>query len=312
LDESKHANIFGHGAIRCRIEVAMKNKSLTRRMSISILIGAIILVVATYFSIGQRNILPSPGEPEYTQTPETNRIFTATSLPTSTITATNVPTSTITSTWTPLPTIQSDDVDMFVESLHLQCTLPCWGDMIPRETSELEAKHFLSSFGELDSSSTFFNYRGRPVVIDLTFGDGLLTSINLPPELTEYYRIHYLLAKFGLPEDVQLEIFPQTAEGTSWFNLVLLYPRDGFFAIFAAEGKPVNSIINICPEDVSPDLYLVESRTYSLEQMNGFISLILGQVPKSLESLTDIDKSQFYEIFRKQNNQCIATKVQTP
>jgi hypothetical protein len=184
--------------------------------------------------------------------------------------------------------------------------------MIPGETSESEAKHFLSSFGEIDSSSTFFDYQGRPVVIDLTFEDGILTSINLPPEITEFYQIHYLFTNFGLPEDVQLEIFPQTAEGTSWFNLVLLYPRDGFFAIFAAEGKPVNSIINICPEDISPDLYLVEARTYSPEQMNRLVSLILGQVPEPLESLTDIDTNLFYETFREQNKQCIETTVQTP
>lgn len=289
----------------------MRNKFLTRRMFVSILTGA-ILVVATYCSTGQKNISPSPGESQYTQTPETNLIFTATSLPTSISTATIVPTSTITSTWTPLPTIESDAVDMFVESLHLQCTLPCWGNMIPGETSESEAKHFLSSFGEVENGSTFFEYRGKPVVIDLTFQDNVLTSVNLPPEITEFYRIHYLLTNFGLPEDVQLEIFSQTAEGTSWFNLVLLYPQDGFFAIFAAEGKSINSIINVCPEDVSPDLYLVESKTYSLEQMNRFTSLILGQVLQPLESLTDIDKNEFYEIFREQDNRCIATRVQTP
>lgn len=290
----------------------MNNTSLMRRIFIGLIIGAILIVAGRYFSLTHRNTSSSDGEPYSTQALAPNRIYTATGLPTSTIAATNFPTLPITPTWTPLPTIQPSAVEALVESLYLECKLPCWGNIIPGETGELEAKHFLSSFGELDSTSTFFQYRGEPVIIDLTFKAGLVNSINLPPVITEFYQVDDLLTNYGIPGDIQIEIFPETAEGKTWFNLVLLYPQAGFFAIFSAEGKPVNSVIDVCPAGVSPDLYLVESNTYSLEQMNGFVSLILQQVLKPLESLTDIDKYQFYESFRTENNRCITTKVQTP
>ena len=296
-------------------DIAMKNKSLVRRMFIGILIGTIILVGV--FSVSQLNILPS-GEFHFTQTLEKNHTSTVTSLPTSTVTATNIPTSTVTPTWTPLPTVQSSDVDIFVQSLHSKCKLPCWGNIIPGVTSEKEAMHLLASFGEvrivksLGAMDTSFNFEGKRTIIDFTIQDNLIRSINLPPEITKPYLIGHLLTEYGMPEDIQVEIFPETAEGTSWFNLVLLYPQAGFFSILSAEGTPVNSIINICPRDVSPDLYLLASNTYSLEKMNEIVFLILQQTPEPLEILTDIDKIQFYEIFRKQNNQCIATKVQIP
>lgn len=312
MDESIHAHIPRHGALKCGIGVGMKNRIPIRMMSLRILIGTMISLLGTNCSIGQWSVPPSTSEAQYTQTPTTNRVVTATGLPAPTLTATNAPTSLPTTTWTPLPTIESHEVGTFVESLHLRCALPCWGNMIPGETSESEAKHFLSSFGQVEKSSTAFDYDDRLVTIDLTFGDGVLTSLNLPPEITEFYRLHYLLTNFGVPADIQLRLIPQTAEGTSWFDLVLLYPRDGFFGIFGAQGKPVNSIINICPADVSPDLYLVASSTYSLTDMNRLVSVILGQGAGPLESLIGIDKDQFYELFREENSQCVATNVHTP
>jgi hypothetical protein len=255
--------------------------------------------------------LPTIGEPQSSSTPVTLPESTATLLST-TVTVIGVPSLTVLPTQTLLPTLEPGDIEDIIRALHSKCELSCWGNIIPGQTSEFAAKHILSSFGELGPKSISFQYDDKPIVIDLTFKDGLVNSINLPPPIAEFFNISHLLSEYGTPEDIQAEIIPETAEGTSWFTLVLVYPQHGFFAIFSGEGSVVDSSISICPKDVAPDLYLVKSNNYSLEEMNGFVSLILQQPLQPLDSLTDIDKNQFHEIFSKNKDQCLTTNVQAP
>lgn len=115
-----------------------------------------------------------------------------------------------------------------------------------------------------------------------------------------------------MPEDVQIEIMPLTAELTTRYWLVVLYPRQGFFAVFEAEGTVINSIIHVCPRNVSPDLYLLAPNTYSQDQINEIISINEPHaVYQPLDAVTDIDTNEFYEIFRNQNTACVATNLRT-
>ena len=235
----------------------MKNQSRLYKVILSTFVVITIFLTGKYLIAGRMDDLRAEINPQHTQT------FEVTSSPLATFTAVIYP-ATVTPTWTPLPTIQPKDIDVFVQSLNRECDLPCWGNIVSGQTREVEAKHFLSSFGELDDTSVFFQYQDKPVVIDLTFKDGLVTSINLPPEITESYQIGDLLANYGRPHDIRIEVFPETAEGTPWFYLAVFFPQNGFYAVFSGEGKITNSKVNVCLENVFPDLYLVEPNKYSL------------------------------------------------
>lgn len=136
-------------------------------------------------------------------------------------------------------------------------------------------------------------------------------SISLPSQITKPYRINQLFAEYGMPEDIQLEILPLTAELTSYFWLIIKYPQQGFFAVISARGTVVNSIINVCPRNISPDLYLFESNKYSLDEMNKIISVVQPHSAyQPLNVLTDMGINQFYEIFSHQGSACVATNVE--
>ncbi|MBC7878190.1 MAG: hypothetical protein H7Y59_13550 [Anaerolineales bacterium] len=230
---------------------------------------------------------------------------------TPTITATIVPTFTLTATQTLIPTSEAASSENMIQSLSSQCRLSCWGNIIPGKTSEFATKKFLSSIGELINGSVFFEYRNKRVVVDLTYKDGLVTSINLPPGITELYSVHYLFNEYGEPEEVGAEVIPETAEGTSWFSLILVYPQQGFFAIYSGEATFSQSFINICPTDTSPDLYLLESSRYTLAEMNIFVTRGWHKL-KPLDALTEMDAHEFYESFRTTDNQCLLTTVPVP
>ena len=289
----------------------MNNKSLLYKFLLGILLGALALVVGSCISSVERQIDFPTSTSFPSVSPEQNHVSTATLSPRPTLTRAEPLAPTM--TWTPLPTIHPDDVDAFIESLNSRCELPCWGGITPGKTSETEAKHLLSSFGRIiESTSIYFDYRGKPAVIDLTFKDGLVSSINLPPELSESYKLDSLLSRYGMPEDVKIEVIPETAEGTSWFFLAIFFPQEGFFSIFSGEGKIVDSKVNACFEEVTPDLYLVEANKYSLEQINIFLDPNLRNILEPLDSLTELNISQFYEVFRQQKAKCLATTVQVP
>lgn len=244
-------------------------------------------------------------------TPEHNEVSTATAIPKPVMTKTEQPAATI--TWTPLPTIEPNDIDAFIDLMNSQCKLPCWGGIVPGKTSEVEAKHLLVSFGTIiESTSVYFDYREKPAVLDLTFKDGLVSSLNLPPELNESHKLKDLLSRYGIPKDVKIEVIPETAEGTSWFFLAVFYPREGFFAIFSGEGKTVGSKVSACFEEVSPELYLVEDNKYSLEEITFFLGRSLRNILKPLDSLTELNINRFYDIFSQQKAQCLITIVNVP
>lgn len=245
------------------------------------------------------------------RTPESIGVSTATAIPKPTLTKTAPPVAT--TTWTPLPTIEPNNIDAFIDSMNRQCELPCWGSIVPGNSSEMEAKHLLSSFGTIiESTSIYLEYREKPAVIDLTFKDGLVSSLNLPPELSESHKLNDLLSRYGIPKDVKIEIIPETAEGTSWFFLAVFYPREGFFAIFSGEGRMVDSKIGACLEGVSPDLYLVEANKYSLEEMTFFLDRSLRNILRPLSSLTELNINQFYDTFGQQKARCLITTVNMP
>ncbi len=289
----------------------MKNKSPFYKVFISIFVSLPLLILANCVpnSQGQND---SPSKTPYpSQAFEQFVTSTLTHFALPTLTNTNSPIPE--STWTPLPTIPPENIDNFIETLAGKCELPCWGNITPEKTNEQEAKHLLSSFGTIiESTSIYFEYRRNPAVIDLTFRDGVVDSINLPPELTETYQLNSLLSRYGMPADVRIEVIPETAEGTSWFYLAVFYPKKGILALFSGEGKIVDSKVNACFEQTSPDLYLLAANTYSVEQMNTILDPYLRNMLEPLESLTQMDKQQFYDTFSQPTKQCLATAVQGP
>jgi hypothetical protein len=229
------------------------------------------------------------------------------------MTSTNLSSPTTEITWTPLPTINPKYIDSFVESMKSKCELPCWGGITPGRTSEMEAKHIVSSFGTLiESTSVYFEYHQNPAVIDFMYDDGIVSGINLPPQLTESEKLNNLLSRFGIPEDIRVEVIPETADGTPWFFLTVFYPSQGVLAVFSAEAKIINSKINVCFEKALPDLYLVDPNNSSLSQMSNLLDPTLASMLKPLENLAEINREQFYELYSTSDNRCMATKVPMP
>ena len=291
----------------------MKTKLLFHRIMI------VILVIAmTAFLLG---CLPT-SENDTSTLIATSSQFPVSSMtllestPTTSAPPTRKPTATFAPTRTPLPiqtdlpTIESDSINAMIDSLYSRCELPCWGSIIPGKTNQFAAKRFLAPLGEWRTTSVSFDYNNASTSINLTFEDGLVRSTHLYPGLTRPYRINRLFTEYGMPEDVQVEVLPLTYELSTWFNLILMYPSQGFFAILSAEGTVIDSIINICPRNVSPDLYLFASDTYSLDEMNEIVSIVRPHTEfQPLDTVTDMDINQFYEIFRNQSVNCIAANV---
>ena len=289
----------------------MNNNSVFNKLWLGTLICLLIIGIGscTPNNQGRTDIQTQTAMPS--RTPGSIDVSTATTIPKPTLTKTELLVAT--TTWTPLPTIEPNNIDAFVDSMNTQCELPCWGSIVPGNSSEMEAKHLLSSFGTIiESTSIYFEYREKPAVIDLIYKDGLVSSLNLPPELSELHELNDLLSRYGIPKDVKIEIIPETADGTSWFFLAIFYPQEGFFAIFSGEGKTVDSKISACLEGVSPDLYLVEANKYSLQEMTFFLDRSLRNVLKPLSSLTELNINQFYDTFNQPKAQCLITTVNMP
>ena len=293
----------------------MNNKPTARRSKIAILVAIVAASLLGCLSAppDDPRTLETASPPQISATAVLTR--TATALPTRKPTVTFAPTRTPLPAQTDLPTIEPGNVDAMIASLYTRCKLPCWGSIIPGKTSQYAAKRFLAPLGEWyagseSSGEVYFQYNNVSASIYLSLKHGLVNSINLPPVLTKPYRINRLFTEYGVPEDIQIEVIPYTAELSTWFNLILLYPRQGIFAVLSAEGTPINSIIHICPRNVSPDLYLRASNTYGLSEMNEIVSVVRPHIEfQPLDALTDIDVNQFYEVFRGQSTPCVATNV---
>jgi len=293
----------------------MNNKPTAHRSKIAILVAMVVasLLGCLFAAPDGPHTLETASQPQISATAVLTR--TATALPTRKPTVTFAPTRTPLPAQTDLPTIEPGNIDAMIASLYTRCKLPCWGSIIPGKTSQYAAKRFLAPLGEWYAGGeslggVIVEYNNSPASISLSLEHGLVDSINLTPVLTKPYRINRLFTEYGEPEDIQLEVLPYTAELTTWFKLLLLYPRQGIFAVLSAEGTPINSIIHICPRNVSPDLYLRASNTYGLKEMNEIVSVVRPHIEfQPLDALTDMDINQFYEIFRGQSTTCVATNI---
>ncbi|MBL8099937.1 MAG: hypothetical protein JNK81_12190 [Anaerolineales bacterium] len=294
----------------------MNNKTLIRKTNLLILLVAIAILLLGCFSTPTEST-----NPLITASPSPTFESTATAFPTRKPTATFPPTRTPLPPQTDLPTIVPNSINSMVDSLYSRCELPCWGGIIPGKTSQYAAKRFLSPLGEWYNpvspsgewdplAGVTVEYNNLPASISLLLEHGLVRSIHLDTGLTRPYRINRLFTEYGMPEDVLIDIVPLTADLTSWFFLVLLYPEQGIMAILEGEATPINSIIHVCPRNISPRLRLFAPNTYSLDEMKEILSVVFPVKFYPLDTLTDVNINQFYEIFSNQNTTCIPTKFE--
>jgi hypothetical protein len=296
----------------------MKTKSLTDYASIIVFILAMTLLLQGCFLDGKANFPTStPSQIDSSNTSVLINTSTATPRPTTRPTTTFAPTRTPLPPQTDLPTIHPGDIYSMINSLHSRCNFPCWGNIVPGKTSQYVAKRLLSPLGEwseggvpFDYGGVSFNYGNTSTTINLDFEHGLVKSILLSPTITQLYRINRLFAEYGMPEDIQIDVSPYSYDLTSHYWIILKYPRQNFLAAFFAEGTPINSLVYICPRNVSPELTLFASDINSLTQMN---EIVAKEFPhktyQPLSAFTEMDVKQFYEIFSEQGINCIATNV---
>lgn len=289
----------------------MKNKVLPSEMRAYILVSFVVIIMSSCVSTLQVESDLLSKTPLRSATTDLVAATTSTlpRAPTVVPTSSPIPES----TWTPLPTLHPSKIDSFIESMYTECDLPCWGRIIPGKTSEQEAKQLVSSFGTvIESTSVYFEYQGTPAIVDLSYEDGMVVSINLPPELTMSYKLNNLLTRYGSPEEVSLEVIPETADGMPWYYLVVVYPEKGILAIFSGEARIMDGKIHVCPQTISPDLYLVSLNKASLEEMNNMLDPVLLNMLDPLDSITGINNDQFYDIYSQPLDQCMTTTVQVP
>lgn len=292
----------------------MKAKSIYSHLFLSMIISLVLLMLGSCNSNAHRQtVFPSSTIPTGLPTISDGLTAKATASPLPELTDTAIPSPSMESTWTPLATIPAAKIDTFIDSLSQKCELPCWGNIIPGQTSTIEAKHILSAFGTIiEETSIYFAYHQTPVVIDLTEKNGKIDSINLPPELTALYTLNRVLSHYGLPQDIRIQVIPETAEGTPWFYLTVAYPQKGILALFSGQGKIINSTVNACFGNATPNLYLVKANAYSSKELNAILDPALQNMLKPLESLTAMTQNQFYDVYHQSPGQCLATTVQVP
>lgn len=252
------------------------------------------------------------------------KILTLTPTTTPTVTVTRMPTSTVTLTPDPssapdpaLPTLEPTQAKARVTELFQTnggCPFPCWWGILPGKSTWKEAERIVIPFASSISqggirvateNDLHVVTSGYSLVypIDAEEGIGVITfSVrnNIIEEIhvletgtNSGYALGQLLQKYGTPEEIFLSATPRSLQSISPFRLVLMYPQQGFLAMYqynAYDPSENQPIVKACPNDMGPELWFwsPENRPQEAERL---LPLLLGTDPANplqpLEQVTD-------------------------
>ena len=195
--------------------------------------------------------------PLTTASATTTRTPTSTSSPTQTVTPIKTNTPLSSSTWTPWPTLSQEETMEWVQAVLTGdeiCRLPCWGSIVPGETSEEEAKAYFKAFAQqvyIDPDGNYifpkFSYPNYP---GNTFGAALNIDrrtklINFIETFRDGYRLDQLLRNYGPPAEIWIsaewDIYAP-APFKLMYSIILFYTDQGFLAIYRGDGE-IDSIL---------------------------------------------------------------------
>lgn len=236
-------------------------------------------------------------------------------------------------TWTPLPTLTTAEAlsrTMELLSNNAGCELPCWWGITPGETSWDAARQLLAPFAKrigigesrnitqngadyfLESFDMQFAVAGHAGSGLINFGvvNRVVDLILILPRGTEVrYKIYQLLAAFGKPEMIWIEVDPDTR----LFHLLLYYPGRGVTALYEGPADRDETHYKLCLPEVGPELWLWSpEKTFRLNDAK-FIGPDFGLGPSGHEKymrpieIVGLDVDGFYRTFINVDSGCIAT-----
>ena len=236
-------------------------------------------------------------------------------------------------TWTPLPTLTTAEAvsrTMELLSNNAGCELPCWWGVTPGDTTWNTARQFLATFAEILGAGESRNVtqNGTSYLLEnfdvqyevaghvssglINYGvvNGVVNVIWILPRGTEVrYKIHQLLAAYGKPEMIWINVDPDTR----LFYLLLYYPSRGVTAQYEGPADRGETHYELCLPEVGPELWLWSpEKTFRLND-DEFIGPDFGlgsnepeKYMRPIESV-GLDSETFYETFKSLNPNCIDT-----
>jgi hypothetical protein len=189
--------------------------------------------------------------------------------------------------------------------------------VVPNESSYVDVG------GEQDAVTTVIYYNPTDEteyknIFRVVSVDGIVKRILIGNDLTGQFTLAVLLRNYGKPQQILLTTLGASPNGKVPFSLILSYPEQGIFALFASEfgGKIQGNYVYICPQVTLPLLQLSKSGNSQAGQleMNNLMAntSYYGsyQEYKSIETVSGFSIDKFYAVFQQKNNQsCIATKT---
>jgi hypothetical protein len=246
---------------------------------------------------------PSPGKQPQTKTPS------------SSISSTPIP------TWTPLSTLTPHQAQAFMLEMMKEnagCELPCFWGITPGETSWHDAEHSLAAFADsiiqgpvnnlmkdgIESPTTVyqftFSHQDYSSPIRALFGvsNGIVEKIEVFPPSTELrYSLDQVLNRYGIPEEVLLDLLEDTNEGVPWFSFLLFYVEKGITVFYDGEAHINGEVFQACPTQTAPELILIPPGSQSLSKMER--EALSGSYLPSIRQFPGMSTTWFYETLKE-------------
>ena len=231
-------------------------------------------------------------------------------------------------TYTPLPTLLPEKAQEQVEVLMSGdgiCFLPCWGNIIPGETSVEASVAYLKSFSQKVSIrqnviTAIFSSSKNPqrILNAYLIQDPNTSTINFIEAYRYHYYLNQLFNTYGPPAEIWLWIDHNTSVHPTkiMFEIAIFYPDKGFMAVYEGEGE-LRDIPKICSSnmiDSTPTLKIwppEEDFTFEDIVRDSGLSMPEFEQFHKLEEVSSVTLDDFYTIFRDDinNEACIQVSV---
>ncbi len=204
------------------------------------------------------------------------------------------------------------------------CELPCYWGITPGETTWQDALIFLASFSErfeggnqdvTASDGNELSYLGfeirntipefeEPVHSDYIEKNGIIDSIFVPGIGTELrYQVHQVLDRYGLPDEVLVILSEVSPTLKPSYSIYIIYEERGVSFYYYGVAQMKDDTLEICPEGVAPDIFVITPGSITLSQMIQEVAPGLNFMD-SINNFPGKDIEYFYETL-KEPGSCI-------
>jgi hypothetical protein len=253
--------------------------------------------------------------------------------------------------FTPVPTIPAEDAYNLLASWfqnNNDCQLPCWGGLIPGESSSLEAYTKLTTLGSIADDFNYLHPTGGDVVITYPSDDlkiRILVEINSKADrrtmevvrISTYtvreipggyedvynapaynkmmgaYALNSILSKYGFPTEVLVRADIYTTGAQETFSITLLYPENGIFVRYNMLAERMDDQVYGCPSHSFIDLWLL-----SPEDAGAYQEILLSSnvqwegiwsYTTPIQEAASMSIETFYQTYLKSTDACLKTPL---